>query len=307
MSKEEVNNPESTPIEGQVDEKAGGSEDYSKLSTEELERMAKGEPAPVSEVKDEPVKTEEKTKEPAPVKEPTEELPEELKGKSPEELAKAYINLRKLQSTQTDELGNLRKYKKETEEVDEQLKQYGVNSTAQTLVEKEIFDMNDDEKNKFYEKFSESPAEALMPLIQRAIKPLTVRQARSDNEAEVKRLEEKTKDGYVPYDRKKINKIIAGFTKENGRNELFDKHGKGAFEAAYDIYYKENIGQALEKSQKEFKEKALKEAEEAAKSKPNTFTEPQGPSSASKGGKPTDYETMPMEQLEKLVGKPKDY
>jgi len=166
--------------------------------------------------------------------------------------------------------------------------------------------MTDEQKNLFYEKFSENPAEALMPLISEAIKPITVKQARLDNEAEIKRLEDKAKDGLVPYDRKKINKIIAGFTKENGRNELFDKHGKGAFEAAYDIYYKQNIGAALEAREKEIREKALKEAEEAASKKVNTFTEPQGVSSASTGGKPTNYDTMSDDELYKAVGKPKD-
>lgn len=309
MSDDKTNNPESTPDKGQVDKKAGGVEDYSELSLEELEKIAKAEPAsdkPEPVIDTEPVEVEPKIEEGTKEPEPTEELPDELKGKTPEELAKAYINLRKLQSTQTDELGDLRKYKKENAALDEELKQYGINSTAQHLVEKEIFQMNDDEKNQFYETFVENPAEALMPLITKALRPITVKQARTDNEAEIKRLEEKAKDGYVPYDRKKIDKIIAGFTKENGSNELFDKHGKGAFEAAYDIYYKQNISSALEASQKEFREKALKEAEEAASGKVNTFTEPQGISSASKAGKPTNYEDMSLEQLEKLAGKPKD-
>jgi len=301
MTDEKVNNQEPVPDKGQAGEKAGEvTEDYSGLSDEKLEELVK---KPVS--KPEPV-TEPKEGTEAPEPAPTEELPDDLKGKSPEELAKAYINLRKLQSTQTDELGELRKYKKDNAELDEELKQYGVNSTAQHLVKREMSKMTDEQKNLFYEKFSENPAEALMPLISEAIKPITVKQARSDNEAEINRLIDKTKDGYVPYDRKKINKIIAGFTKENGRNELFDKHGQGAFEAAYDIYYKQNINKALEASQKEFQEKALKEAEEAASKKPNTFTEPQGISSASIGGKSTNYEAMTDKELAKAVGKPED-
>jgi len=310
MSEDKTNNPESTPDKGQVEEKAGGSEDISKLSLDELtdeqlEKMVKAKPKSEPEPVNEP-EPKEGDKEPEPAPEPTEELPDDIKGKSPEELAKAYVNLRKLQSTQTDELGELRKYKKENAALDEELKQYGVNSTAQKLVKKEMLKMTDEQKDLFYEKFSENPAEALMPLISEAIKPITVRQARADNEAEIKRLEDKAKDGLVPYDRKKINKIIAGFTKENGRNELFDKHGQGAFEAAYDIYYKQNIGAALEAREKEIREKALKEAEEATRNKVNTFTEPQGRSSASVGGKSTNYDTMSDDELYKAVGKPKD-
>jgi len=315
MSKDKTNNPESTPDDkGQVDDKAGGSEDISKLSLDELtdeqlEKLVKKpatvKPEPVNEPEPEPKKGDEEP-EPEPAPEPTDDLPENLKGKSAEELAKDYINLRKKLDEQGAEVSELRKYKKENAALDEELKQYGVNSTAQKLVKKEMLKMTDEQKNLFYEKFSENPAEALMPLITEAIKPITVKQARLDNEAEIKRLEDKAKDSLVPYDRKKINKIIAGFTKENGRNELFDKHGKGAFEAAYDIYYKQNIGAALEAREKEIREKALKEAEEAASKKVNTFTEPQGKSSASTGGKSTNYDAMSDEELYKAVGKPKD-
>ena len=310
MTDEKTNNPESTPDKGQVDEKAGGvTEDYSGLSDEELNKLAKApasdEPEPVTEPEPKP---DEVTKEPEgePEPAPTDELPKNLKGKSADELAKDYINLRKKLDEQGEEIGDLRKYKKENAVLDEELKQYGIKSTAQNLVKKEMSKMTDEQKNLFYEKFSENPAEALMPLISEAIKPITVKQARSENEAEINRLIDKTKEGYVPYDRKKINKIIAGFTKENGSNELFDKHGQGAFEAAYDIYYKQNIGSALEASQKEFQEKALKEAEEAASKKVNTFTEPQGVSSASVGGKPTNYEAMSDKELAKAAGKPED-
>ncbi len=308
MTDEKVNNQEPVPDEGQTGEKAGEvTEDYSGLSDEKLEELVKGKPASVPEPVNEPeTKTDEGANEPEPAPEPTVKLPENLKGKSAEELAKDYVNLRKKLDEQGVEIGELRKYKKENAALDEELKQYGVNTTAQHLVEKEVLKMNEEEKNKFYEVFSENPAEALIPLINKAIKPITLKQARTDNEAEIARLEDKAKDSLVPYDRKKINKIIAGFTRENGRNDLFDKHGKGAFEAAYDIYYKQNVGKALEAREKDIREKALREAEEAANKRTNTFTEPQGISSASTGGKPANYEDMTDAQLDQLVGKPKD-
>ena len=94
MSTDKTNNPESTPDKGQVDDKAGGERDISKLSLdeltdEELERKVKAKPASEPEpVTDTETETDKGI-------EATDELPENLKGKSADELAKDYINLRK--------------------------------------------------------------------------------------------------------------------------------------------------------------------------------------------------------------------
>ena len=99
MIEEETNNQPSTP-QGQVDEGLVDTEDYDKLSDEELEAKVKGTPAPV---KPEPV-TEPKEPAEPPKTVPAEELPDDLKGKTPEELAKAYLNIRKLHAKQDEEL-----------------------------------------------------------------------------------------------------------------------------------------------------------------------------------------------------------
>jgi hypothetical protein len=294
MTEEKTNNQSPAPLEGQAVEGLVDTEDYDKLSNEELEKLVKTGEKPI---KPAPVTT------PAPA--PEEELPEDLKGKSADELAKAYVNIRKLHSTQDKELGELRKYKEEADKLDTEMKNYQVDATSRKIVEDEIKGMDDTEKQKFYDTFYEDPVKALMPYISKAIKPIAIVQARHDNEAEIQRLEKDTKDTLVPFDLKAIDKIIASYTTTDGRNKLFDDPSKTAFQAAYDIYFKQNINAAIEKEQKDFIEKANKEAEELANKKLHTYTEPQGATSGSKSGS-TDYDTMPMEQLERLVGKPKD-
>ncbi len=300
---ENINNPDTAP-EGQAVGTDEIKEDsYDQLSDEALEALAKGKPAPVKPVEPaEPVKEGEPPAEPAPA--PTEELPDDLKGKSAEELSKAYLNIRKLHAKQDEELGNLRKYKEEADKLDTDMKQYQIDATSRNIVENEIKAMTDAEKQKFYDDFSEDPAKALMPYISKAMKPIAVVQARQATETEISRLIEANKDKRVPYDRKTVEKIVAGFTNENGRNKLFDQYGIKAYEEAYKIYRDQNLDAAIEKEKKEFQEKALKEAEEQARKKSKTYTEPTGVRSAPSGS--TDYNNMPMADLERLVGKPKD-
>ena len=293
MTEEETNNQTSAPDKGQAVEGLVKTEDYEKLSDENLEALVKGKPAPVEPPTETPTET------------PTDELPDDLKGKSAEELSKAYLNIRKLHAKQDEELGNLRKYKEEADKLDTDMKQYQIDATSRNIVENEIKSMTDAEKQKFYDDFSEDPVKAIMPYISKAIRPIAVKQARRDNEAEISRLIELNKDKQVPYDRKVIDKILAGFTTADGRNKMFDLHGTKAYEEGYKIYRDQNLDAAIEREKKEFIEKATKEAEELANKKSKTYTEPQGAVSASRSGS-TDYDTMPMEQLERLVGKPKD-
>ena len=306
MTDEKTNNQPSTP-EGQVDKGLVGTEDYEKLSNKDLEALVKGKPiAPVEPV--EPTETTETTETPTEtVTEPTTEevIPENLKGKSADELAKDYVNLRKKFDEQGIEVGDLRKYKEEAVNLDNQMKQLQVDVTSRKIVETDIKSMTDEEKQAFYDTFSEDPVKALMPYISKAIQPLAVKQARRDNEAEINRLAElHNADDLVPYDKKAVDKILAGFTTAEGRNKMFDTHGTKAFEEAYKIYRDQQLPEALTKREKAFREKAIKEAEELANKKSKTYTEPQGAVSVSGGS--TDYEHMPMADLEKLVGKPKD-
>ena len=295
MDEEKTNNQPLDP-EGQSSEGLVEAEDYDKLSNEELDRLVKGTPAPV-----EPAVKEDK---PPTATEPVEELPDDLKGKPADALAKAYLNIRKLHAKQDAELGELRKFKDEAVTLDNQMKQYQIDATSRHIMKSEVKKMTDEEKQKFYDTFSEDPVEALMPYIEKMTKPLAVVQARQANENEISRLKEKYRDSRVPYDQKAVDKIIASHTGADGRNKLFDVYNTKAFEEAYKIHRDANLDAAIEREKKEFQEKALKEAEEQAKKKLSTYTEPQGAASVPSGS--TDYETMPIEELERLIGKPKD-
>ena len=290
MTEEKTNNQPLDSDKEQSNEGLVEAEDYDKLSTEDLKKLAKGEKlTPVT---------------PAPATEPAEELPDYVKGKTAEEIAKDYVNLRKKLDEQGKEVGELRKFKDEAVTLDNQMKQYQIDATSRHIMKSEVKKMTDEEKQRFYDVFSEDPVEALMPYIEKMTKPLAVVQARQANENEINSLKEKYRDSRVPYDEKAVNKIIANHTGADGRNKLFDIHGTKAFEEAYKIHRDANLDAAIERENKEFQEKALKEAEEQAKKKLSTYTEPQGAASVPSGS--TDYDTMPMEELERLIGKPKD-
>ena len=186
------------------------------------------------------------------------------------------------------------------------MKEYHVDTVSRKIVETEIQGMTDEEKKKFYDDFSTDPVKALMPYITKVIKPLAVTTARQQNESEIQRLIGETKDKRVPYDRKAIDKILGSYTnKETGRNELFERYGTGAFREAYNIYFRQNIDTAIEKEKQEAIEKAKKEAEEAAHAKSRTYVEPQGIANIESGA--TDFDKIPLDKFDEIVGKPKDY
>ena len=103
MSKEtKVNNQKGAP-NGQVPEANQETVVDSEPSFEELRktaiRMTEEHKQNVTPTIEEPEETEEVTEEET-TEETTEELPDEFKDKSPEEIAKMYINLRKMQAKQ---------------------------------------------------------------------------------------------------------------------------------------------------------------------------------------------------------------
>lgn len=276
---------------------AGAGNNYSGMTSAEIKELAlksmnKAEPATV------PVATV-----------PEDEIPDDLKSKSAGELAKELFNLRKLQGSQNNELGELRKFKKETDSLAEQMKEYHIDASAQKLIKSEIRGMSDEEKTGFYEKFSENPEEALLPIIQKSMRPFLTIQARQNNEAEIRRLKEEKKDTLVPYDEVEVNKIINSFNYD-GRNELFDQYGSGAFETAYDIHFKRNVQSAVDKRLSETADRAKQETAEEESKKVRAFTEPQGIASIPKGGNRINDEeylrTLSIKELAKLAGKPPD-
>lgn len=174
------------------------------------------------------------------------ETPEDLQGKSQDELVKMVVNLRKLKGQQDQELGELRKFKKQQEELQKQMEEQNLSASAQRMINAEVRGMTPEERTAFYDKFAEDPESALLPIIQKAMHPILIQQAKQNNETVVKRLKESTKDSLVPYDEEGVNKIIASYNK-NGRNELFDKYDSDAFQEAYDIYYMQTNNAAVKR------------------------------------------------------------
>jgi len=288
MDKDKANNLSETEQENSIiSEQAGKQKSPDTMTAEELRKeilsTQTSEPRKEAEVESESIETPEE-----------EEIPDDLKDKSRAELVKILVNLRKLKGRQDQELGELRKFKKQQEELQAQIEEQNLSASAQKIVNAQVKGMTPEERTAFYDKFAEDPEAALLPLIQKAMHPILIQQAKQNNEAVIKKLKETTKDSLVPYDEEGVNKIIASYQKGN-RNELFDKYGSEAFQVAYDIYFKQNINSAVEKKLAEEREKLSKETNA------NPYVEPQGVSTA-KTTKSTDYDKMSFEELRKLVG-----
>ncbi len=285
MDKDKANNLSETEQENSIiSEQAGEQKSPDTMTAEELrKKILSTQASEPEEAESESIETPEEG-----------EIPDDLKDKSQAELVKILVNLRKLKGRQDQELGELRKFKKQQEELQAQMEEQNLSASAQKMVDAQVKGMTPEERIAFYDKFAEDPEAALLPLIQKAMHPILIQQAKQNNEAVVKRLKESTKDSLVPYDEEGVNKIIASYQKGN-RNELFDKYGSEAFQVAYDIYFKQNIHSAVEKHLAEEKERIAKEV------KANPYVEPQGVSTG-KTAKPTDYEKMSFEELRKLVG-----
>jgi len=283
MDKDKANNLSETEQENSIiSEQAGEQKSPETMTADELRKeILSTQASEPEEAESESVET-------------PEEVPDDLKDKSQAELVKILVNLRKLKGRQDQELGELRKFKKQQEELQAQMEEQNLSASAQKMVDAQVKGMTPEERTAFYDKFAEDPEAALLPLIQKAMHPILIQQAKQNNEAVVKRLKESTKDSLVPYDEEGVNKIIASYQKGN-RNELFDKYGSEAFQVAYDIYFKQNIHSAVEKKLAEEREKLSKETNA------NPYVEPQGVSTA-KTTKSTDYDKMSFEELRKLVG-----
>ena len=285
MDKDKANNLSETEQENSIiSEQAGEQKSPETMTADELrKKILSTQASEPEEAESESIETPEEG-----------EIPDDLKDKSQAELVKILVNLRKLKGRQDQELGELRKFKKQQEELQAQMEEQNLSASAQKMVDAQVKGMTPEERIAFYDKFAEDPEAALLPLIQKAMHPILIQQAKQNNEAVVKRLKESTKDSLVPYDEEGVNKIIASYQKGN-RNELFDKYGSEAFQVAYDIYFKQNIHSAVEKHLAEEKERIAKEV------KANPYVEPQGVSTG-KTTKSTDYEKMSFEELRKLVG-----
>lgn len=277
MSKEtKVNNQKGAP-NGQVPEANQETVVDSEPSFEELRktaiRMTEEHKQNVTPTIEEPEETEEVTEEET-TEETTEELPDEFKDKSPEEIAKMYINLRKMQAKQQSELGELRKLREKQEALKQETEKYSINASSQELINNTIDNMSKEEADKWLDELSENPKKALAPMILEIVGPLVKRVAKTNNESVEKDLIERTKNSLVPYKnyQDEINEVLNQKDKD-GRRYLFDRFGSKAFEEAYRVVYDRHF----EENRQKLEEEARKAREEAPSPKPkkNTFVQQQ--------------------------------
>jgi len=286
-----ADNREPVP-EGVAGESAGT--DLESLSFEELERLVKG--GGEAKAEKEPVKTEERAakEEPETVVEDT-EIPEELLKKSQQELAKELVNLRKLYGKQANELGELRKWKelKEKEEQERELLRLDASSTLLIqLAQKSLEDMSDEEKEEFIEEFVENPITAISKIMQRAIEYKKV----------IEKLRQKTRDSLLPFE--EIEQEVYNYinAQPDGGAALFAQYGSQAFEVAYEECKKRHLEDAYRRKLQQLEEELQRKLQEEQKKR--TYTESPV---ASAGPGQIDYESLPLEELVKLIpGYPKN-
>ena len=298
-----INNPETSP-KGQ--EEVGTDVDMSDshIADDEIDRELaelenKLKKAP--EVK-EPVYKEVTEKITDTEQQPTEAIPEDLLKKSPEELAKMYSNLQKKLGEQGNELGELRKLKEEDDRIKKEIESYQLSAANQHIVNNFIDNMSPDETNKFLEEFATNPKKAMLPIISEVMKPYTMTQAKYNNMMAVQTLKDKTKDDLIPYAKveKEISKLLSQ-RDANGRNELWDRYGSGAFEQAYHRVRDVKLPEAIKQKETELISEAQKKAEEEYNRKMRAYTEPQAPTDNRNVGNVVDYNKLsPEEAIQRL-------
>ena len=293
MADEDVNNPEgASPDEGTNAHAADSEVDFSSMSMDELEALVTSP--------DKAVEEEAHEEEAAPESEEEEVgVPEDLLKKSPEELAKMYVNLRKLNSTHINELGELRKFKKEQEESMHKAEEDRAAIVAQKLEEEAA--SSAEELVDFRSKLELDPVSAIDERISKKLFQVKVTQARERNERVVRELEESTRNKAVPFNRKEVEKLIASYNTKEG-NALFRLHGSDAYRVAYDLYVARNVDSVLQSKVAEAAEAGKSVGKQEGVAKKRTFTEPVGMASA-KSGVP-DFKSMSDEELRKFVGAP---
>ena len=282
-------------VEGQSDDVAGNKD----ISLDELEaQIKKAKPKPVKI--EEPKKVEE-ILEPELVVE--EELPEEFKGKTEAQLVEMYQNLRKLGDKQTNELGELRKGKKEAEDAVEMAKKYQLNEIAKTVIP-QMKKWTPEEKQNWLAKLGDDPQATLTDFVTELMKPSLTTSADTKNRQAITDLKEKHKDAVVPYSEEEVNKILFY------NPQMFKQYKSGAFEAAYNIYRDKNFPSFADKLVETKANQAKEEANAETEKKKGAFVEPVGVATPKNRGKIVNLKQQiedmedpdkALEVLEKLI------
>lgn len=275
MADEVVNNSTTIPSEEHTNFEEGevetGTDDLDNLEPEQIEEiLRKQKDAPKDEVKDE-VKDEEEAAKKAEAEEAqrlvdvlgeeketkteteteTKNLPDKLKGKTAEEIAEMYVNAEKLNSTQTAELGELRKQKTELAAAKELAKKYELEMSA-AKVAPQFKKWTPTEVADFIQKLGEDPQTAFASLINPYIKPLGTSVAQTRNERMEDVLVKENADKIVPYNHEAVDTIL------KANPELWKEHGTKAIKVAFNMYKEEAFPTLMEAREKEFME-SLKE------------------------------------------------
>ena len=174
-------------------------------------------------------------------------LPDKLKGKTLEEIAEMYVNMEKLGSTQTSELGDLRKQKVEYETAKELAKKYEIEMSANKVTPK-VKKWTPEEVATFIRRLGEDPQNAFADLIKPYIKPLVETTALTRNERMEEKLITDNKDKVVPYDRAEVNKVL------KAQPELWKEYGTKAIKIAFNIYKENAFEEKMTAKEKAFTE-----------------------------------------------------
>ena len=273
MSKKTATKSEPISEEQKNFEEEVGTETDESVQTEldELEKK-------IADVKPEPVKTVEKPVEETVEEVVEEEMPDEFKDKTPAQLVEMYQNLRTLGNKQTDELGDLRKGKKEAESAVEMAKKYQLNEVAKSVIP-QMKKWTPEEKQNWLAKLGEDPQATLTEFVTELMKPSLTTSADTKNRQAVDDLKKLHEDAVVPYNEEEVNKILFY------NPDMWNKYKSGAFEAAYNIYRDKNFDGFAEKRLETKANQAKEEANKEAEKKKGAFVEPIGPASPKKRGK----------------------
>lgn len=145
-------------------------------------------------------------------------------GKTTDELKQMYINLEKLQRSQTDELGTLRNTVKTYKEKDD------VKVSLKDLDKKimpTVASWDDAKREEWNELFKTEPEKALAQVVKELVTPLAKDLTLMEREKEIIRLKKKYANDVVPYVEKDVNKLIAD------NPEWWNEYGNGIFNYAY--------------------------------------------------------------------------
>jgi len=152
-----------------------------------------------------------------------------LRNKTAEELQDMYLNLEKLQKSQTDELGTLRKENKDfktKKEADDNLNLQEI----EKRIMPEVLSWTPEERAEWFRTFNTEPEKALAQVVKILTKPLARSRAIETNKKEIDRLTELHKVDVVPYVAKEVNALISA------NKDWWKQYGTQIFEHAYDVF-----------------------------------------------------------------------